>query len=218
VVATPSEEQRAEYRLAFVRNCMILVVRAHRRLDAASMCAAEEPHITGELVKSAKVLLEGLEAESWMEHIEVLDDPPQNAPNQFGKKRPRIDIEFVTTGRGRRPRFHIEAKRMYRSDSVSKYLAELQVFVDGYYAAEWPSAGMLGYVQSTNCATWLGRLAAGFADRQTAIGWGDTTVLGPAALRDRELESVRVSRHQRTLQHLGQIEIFHLLLDFVRNA
>ena len=212
----PSENQQAAYRLAFVRNCLILIVHARERLNTHSLATAEEPHITGELVKSAKVLLESPEVESWMEHIEVLDDPPQNAPNRYGKKRPRIDIEFVTTGRGRRPRFLIEAKRLYRSDSVSEYFGAggLQMFVQGQYAAEWPSAGMLGYVQSATCATWLERLAVGLADRRTEIACGDTPEWKPAALGDQGLESVRVSRHQRTLKHLGHVEVFHLLLDF----
>jgi hypothetical protein len=213
----PSENQQAAYRLAFVRNCLILIVQAHERLDTHSLATAEEPHITGELVRSAKSLLESPEVESWMEHIEVLDDPPQNATNRYGKKRPRIDIEFVTTGRGKRPRFLLEAKRLYRSDSVSEYFGAggLQMFVQGHYAAELPSAGMLGYVQSATCATWLGRLTSGFADRRTKIGSGDTLEWEPAGLGDEGLDGVRVSRHQRTLQHLGRVEIFHLLLDFV---
>jgi hypothetical protein len=213
----PSESLQAAYRLAFVRNCMILIVHARERLAPHSLATAEEPHITGELVRSAKVLLESTEVESWMEHIEVLDDPPQNAPNRYGKKRPRIDIEFVTTGRGRRPRFLIEAKRLYRSDSVSEYFASggLQMFVQGQYAAEWPSAGMLGYVQSATCATWLERLAAGLADRRIEVACGDAPEWEPVAWSDKGLETVRVSRHQRALRHLGQVEIFHLLLDFV---
>jgi hypothetical protein len=213
----PSDDQQTAYRMAFVRNCLILIVHAHERLDTHALATAEEPHLTGELVKSARGLIESPEAEPWMEHIEVLDDPPQNTPNRYGKKRPRIDIEFVTTGRGKRPRFLIEAKRLYRPDSVSEYFASggLQMFVQGHYAPEWPSAGMLGYVQSGTCAIWLVRLAAGFAHRRTEMGCEDTSELEPAALGDQGLEGVRVSRHQRTLQHLSQVEIFHLLLDFV---
>src|ERR1035441_6829644 len=119
----PSDDQQTAYRMAFVRNCLILIVHAHERLDTHALATAEEPHITGELVKSARGLIESPEAEPWMEHIEVLDDPPQNTPNRYGKKRPRIDIEFVTTGRGKRPRFLIVLKRLCRPDSVSEYFA-----------------------------------------------------------------------------------------------
>src|SRR5271157_2966485 len=106
-----------------------------------------------------------------MEQVEVKDDPPQNVPGRFGKKRPRIDIEFVHVIRGRRPRFHVEAKRLYRSDSVNEYFgpAGLGMFVEGAYAAEWPSAGMLGYVQSDDCVAWLARLAEGLKARSIPL-------------------------------------------------
>ena len=214
MVDAPSEEQRSTYRRAFVRNCLTLVLRAHSSIDRHSLAKAEEPHITGELVKTAKILLEDPDAEPWMEHLDVLDDPPQNVPNQFGKQRPRIDIEFATVVRGKRPRFLIEAKRLYRSDSVSQYYGTegLLMFVKGQYAAEWPSAGMLGYVQTKTCAEWLATLAAGLADRQAETllvktGWE------PAMWED-AFNEVRVSSHRRSLHGLGKIEIFHLLLDF----
>jgi hypothetical protein len=78
MLAGPSEEQQALYRLAFVKNCFVLLIRAHDALDVRSLKTAEEPHITGELVRSARILIESDEAEPWMEHMEVLDDPPQN--------------------------------------------------------------------------------------------------------------------------------------------
>jgi hypothetical protein len=98
--AQPSGRQQALYRSAFVRNCMVLVVRSHLNLNRNSLEAAEEPHITGELVKSARNLLESADAEPWMEHIEVLDDPPQDLAGRYGKARPRIDVEFVQTIHG----------------------------------------------------------------------------------------------------------------------
>src|SRR5689334_6378166 len=106
MLAGPSEEQRNLYRLAFVENCFVLVVRAYSVMDTRSFRAAEEPDITGELVRLAKTLIESDEAEPWMDHIEVLDDPPQTLAGRFGKRRPRIDIEIVRTGKGKRPRFH----------------------------------------------------------------------------------------------------------------
>ena len=132
----PSEELRDLYRLAFVKNCFVLVVRAYGALDIRALKTAEEPHITGELVRSARTLIESDGAEPWMEHMEVLDDPPQTLAGLHGKKRPRIDIEFVRTGRGIRHRFHIEAKRLYRSDSVNEYFGPsgLQMFIHGKYA------------------------------------------------------------------------------------
>lgn len=46
--ATPSEEQQALYRSAFIRNCMTILVRSHVNLNRTFLKTAEEPHITGE--------------------------------------------------------------------------------------------------------------------------------------------------------------------------
>jgi hypothetical protein len=217
MLAGPSEEQQFLYRLAFVENCFVLVLRAYGAMDPHSLKTAEEPHITGELVRFARTLIESDRAEPWMEQMEVLDDPPQNLGGRYGKKRPRIDIEFVRTGRGTRHRFHIEAKRLYRSDSVNEYFGSsgLQMFVHGEYAGNWPSAGMLGYVQSETCDVWLRRVASGFAARRIEIcaceGLPDWL---PAGWEGVGLDSVHTSHHERTPQDSGRIEIFHLLLEF----
>jgi hypothetical protein len=213
--AGPSDEQQSLYRLAFVKNCFILVVRAYLGLDAGSLRVAEETHITGELVRFAKALIESDAAEPWMEHMEVMDDPPQNVAGRYGKQRPRIDIEFMRTGRGRRPRFHIEAKRVYRSDSVNEYLGPsgLQMFILGQYAGGWPSAGMIGYVQSDTCAVWLGRIASGLAARRAELRVCEESPEWTSAGWDGDLvDSVHVSHHERGAQEPGRIRVFHLLL------
>ena len=216
--AVPSEQQQALYRLAFIQNCFTLVVRSHHNLARVPLRTAEEPHITGELVRTARNMLESEDAEPWMEHIEVLDDPPQNVSARYGKKRPRIDIEFVRTMYGRRPRFHIEAKRLHRSDSVNEYFGAdgLQMFVTGTYAPEWPSAGMIGYVQSDNCSAWQSRLAEGFSRRTSELSvcpeqpnWRTAGWTGGV------LDSVQQTCHDRATSGAGRIDVFHVLLDFV---
>ncbi len=213
----PSQDQQRLYRVAFVQNCFVLLVRAYRTMDTHSVQTAEEPHITGELVRSSRTIAESDDAEPWMQHIEVLDDPPQTVAGRHGKNRPRIDIEFVRTGRGVRPRFHVEAKRLYRSDSVNEYFGTsgLRMFLDGNYSRSWPSAGMLGYVQSDTCAVWLCRLAAGFAIRRMEICAPQCSPdLSPAGWQGAELEGVHTSHHDRQQQDLGHIQIFHLLVEF----
>lgn len=213
----PSQDQQNLYRIAFVKNCFVLLVRAYGVMDTHSLQSAEEPHITGELVRCARTIVESDDAAPWMEHMEVLDDPPQAVAGRHGKWRPRIDFEFVRTGRGLRPRFHVEAKRLYRSDSVNEYFGPggLQMFVDGEYAGRWSSAGMLGYVQSDTCAGWLRRLASGFAARRVEIcaseGLSDWT---PAGWQGEGLDGVHTSQHDRPLENLGPIQIFHLLVEF----
>ena len=212
----PSQEQQNLYRLAFVKNCFVLLVRAYGVMETGSLKSAEEPHITGELVRCARTIIEEEDAAPWMEHMEVLDDPPQAVAGRHGKRRPRIDIEFVRTGRGLRPRFHIEAKRLYRSDSVNEYFGPsgLQMFVNGEYAAAWSSAGMLGYVQCDTCALWLRRLASGFVVRRVELRASDDSPdLAPTGWQGDGLDSVHTSQHDRRLENLDPIRIFHFLLE-----
>jgi hypothetical protein len=210
-------EQQALYRPAFAHNCMALLVRAHSKLIPVALKAAEEPHITGELIREAQNVIEGDDAEPWMEQLEIKDDPPQNVAGRFGKRRPRIDFEFVQVVRGQRPRFHIEAKRLYRSDSVNEYFGRggLGMFVEGSYAAEWQSAGMLGYVQSDDCAAWLIRLAKGLKARSIPLRvcaalpeWVSTGWSGDG------LDDVKTSCHERTDKKLSSISIHHMLMAF----
>jgi len=212
----PPEQQKL-YRIAFARNCMALLVRAQSRMKPRRLRTAEEPHITGEIIREAQEIVESELAEAWMDHIEIKDDPPQNVAGLVGKKRPRIDFEFVQVGRGRRPRFHIEAKRLYRSDSVNEYFGDggLLMFVKGLYAADWPSAAMLGYVQSDDCAIWLTRLADGLKARSISLRVLKPSPEWKSAMWSGDgLNDVKISHHNRSKERLGPIAIYHLLLRF----
>lgn len=219
MISTPSDQQQALYRPAFVHNCLLLIVRAHRALETRSLPAAEEPEITGLLVKSARDLAEMEDADPWLEHLEIIDDPPQNDnPERLGKARPRIDVEFVRTGRGQRPRFHLEAKRLYRSDSIGEYFGPrgLEMFLNGTYASRWPSAGMLGYIQTDTRARWLENLRKGFLSRKAELNvCADQHGWKSAQWSEDGLEEVEESCHNRMPSTLGKIEIYHLLLEFV---
>ena len=197
----------------------MLIVRAHRTLNAGAFKGAEEPHITGLLVKSAKALTESLDAEPWLEHLEISDDPPQNdVPERVGKARPRIDIEFVQTRRGPRPRFHVEAKRLYRSDSVNEYFGGggLEMFLNGTYARQWPSAGMIGYIQSDDRAVWHKKLSNGFSARKENLSTcHDRPHWCSTGWDEDGLTAVQESCHERNPLNLGKIGIYHLLLEFV---
>ena len=210
----PSVAQKAVYRLAFVRNCLTLLLRGYARLGANKQQAAEEPHITGEIVRCVREALEAHDAELWMHDFEILDDPPQNTGGKFGKNRPRIDIEFVRAVRGPRPRFHIEAKRLYRSGSVNDYFGAtgLGMFVVGTYAAKETYAGMLGYVQTEDSRAWLNRLTRGFVKRTNQLRVCETFRSAPDY---QDIGAVQISCHDRASQTLGRIDIYHLLLEFL---
>lgn len=149
-----------------------------------------------------------------MQDFEISDDPPQNVPGRFGKRRPRIDIEFVRVIRGRRPRFHVEAKRLYRAGAVNEYFGDegLGMFVAGTYAADEISAGMLGYVQTEDSQAWLARLTSGCVSRATQLRICET--FRPAS-DCQDIAAVQISCHERASEALGRIDIYHLLLEFL---
>ncbi len=213
----PHPDRAILYRLAFIRNCHILVLRGYELIKTADLSQAEETSITGELVRGVREVIESEDAEAWMQLFDVHDDPPQNVSGKLGRSRPRVDIEFVRlSGQGKRPRFHIEAKRLYRPNSVEKYFGEdgLGCFIVGRYAAKEAVGGMLGYVQTDTALEWLGRLRTGFAERTEVLRVALGTRLAEAdGLQD--LGPLQMSRHGREPITLGQIEIFHLLLDFL---
>lgn len=208
------------YRLAFIRSCHILVLRGYEVIKGEDLSREEETSITGELVRGVREVLEGEEAEGWMQLFDVYDDPPQNVVGRLGRGRPRVDIEFVRlSGRGKRPRLHIEAKRLYRSDSVKEYFGAdgMGCFIVGRYAADENAGGMLGYVQTDTALKWSDRLRTGFTEKTEKLRVvADTTLAVANGLQD--LGSIQVSRHRREPATLGQIEIFHLLLDFLPPA
>ncbi len=210
----PSDAQKAIYRQAFVRNCLTLLMRGYARLNPHELQAAEEPHITGEIVRTIRETLEADNAESWMQDYDIHDDPPQNIAGRFGKHRPRIDIEFVRLVRGPRPRFHIEAKRLYRRGSVNEYFGAngLGMFVNGNYAANESFAGMLGYVQTEAGQVWLGRLTSGFARKAKQLRVCETFRSSPDC---QDIVAVQISGHERASKALGRIDVYHLLLEFL---
>ena len=139
-----------EFRQAFVRKCHRLVGQAYLCLDRASLQAAEETEITGELARNMEELLDRIPPPRGMRNLVVLDDPPQNTGKRRGRKRLRVDIEVRAIQIGPKPRFRFEAKRLTSKRSVAKYLGKdgLQMYILGEYAAEQDEAGMLGYVQT----------------------------------------------------------------------
>jgi hypothetical protein len=203
------------YELNFVRQCLRLVAQGYERLNSGKLSHAQEPAITGELVRTIKEVQNGTDVPGWMDHLFVADDPPVNSPGRFGKKRARVDIEFERGGRNPRLHLQFEAKRLYRSDSVNEYLgaAGLGMFTSGEYAAQHEVAGMLGYVQTETNAIWADRIASSMGADSTRY-----CVRSPLATVDvtSELPHVRLSSHHRT--SVGRsLAVYHAFLTFIEN-
>lgn len=213
---TPARDQRDQYRSAFVQHCLRLLGRAFATLPHEGMSAKEEPAITGLLIRRANEILESDDIEAEFQHLIVLDDPPQNDLQELeGKRRPRIDVEFIRAQCGPRPRFHLEAKRLYRSDSVAEYWGDsgLAMFLSGGYASSTPDAGMVGYVQSDSCDKWGKALSDSLAKHPTELAVCDDRPIFTAAKWSIDgVPQIQESCHLRK-GILGRIVVYHVLLD-----
>jgi hypothetical protein len=202
------------YRLAFFRKCCKLIGLGYARLKPESLCLAEETEITGELVRAIAAALESDDHPSWMRFFFVADDPPQNVGGRLGRRRLRVDLEFIESRVTPRNRFRCEAKRLYRSGSVSEYLGSegLGMFLTGAYSSSEDESGLIGYVQTGSVSEWLDRIDAGLriGERDLAICTG--TRFGPVDVGS-GLKGAWLSCHERTT--VGRrIHIFHILLSF----
>ncbi len=160
---TPQEKysaNRQTYLDFFYCQVHELIQMGYQQIKTDSHYNSEEPDITGELIRSICVVLEDEKSPSWVEFYSVHDDPPINKKGIYGKRRRRVDIKFECLQRRSRPKMQFEAKRLYNGSSVSKYLGDegLGCFLSGKYASEHQEAGMLGYIQVNNEATWANKI------------------------------------------------------------
>lgn len=162
-------ENRADYQAAFLQRVHRLLQLAYESLNASRYQAAEEDDITGDLCKHMKHLTEIAPTERWMGRFSVHDQDPSNdvasaktGQPRKGKRRPKIDIRLVCKHRFPNRGYWIEAKRLYRSDSVSEYVNDEGVgaFVCGDYAKDDELGGMIGYIQADTLHGWLPKLEA----------------------------------------------------------
>ena len=205
---------RDEVHEAFIRNCHELMAMGYARLDHGSLRTAEEAEITGELVDSIREATEAPESPRWVERYECADDPPLSTPGRRGKRRRRVDLAFVRTQHGPRPRFQVEAKRLYCGGSVGAYLGTegLGRILSGDYAAKHSDAGMLGYVQVDTPAKWATRIEKrlGNSPAQYAVRANG----GFCASRVSSLlEHTYRSSHERISVGMP-VDVYHTLLAF----
>lgn len=154
---------------SFIEDAHRLVYLGYQRIGPQNHASTTEEQITELIANEINDLIEAPNAARWMRRYLAIDDRKLSAPGRAGKKRARVDIEIIYLRRYPRPRFHFEAKRLYRSDSVAEYLGNEGVgcFLNAQYARDSDEAGMLGYVQSDDCDSWANKIRASL-ERDTA--------------------------------------------------
>lgn len=174
----------------------------------------EEPAITGFIAEAIQNRLDAIDSPLWCDQIAIKDDPPISGGGRTGRKRWRPDLIFESVERRPRPKYHFEAKRLRKQQSINDYLGidGLQCFLSGKYAHESNEAGMLGYIQCDDISTWVERLQLAIdLDGQDK---NEFLLLPP----QRNIQIVDVFPHEwlsKHNRHTGKsIAIHHLLLDY----
>jgi hypothetical protein len=203
---TTVTENRDDYNAAFIRNVHFLLESAYQKLTPGQFYKSEEDDITGALCDVMRELTEVAPTQRWMHCFHVEDQHPVSGNRRAdglerrGKRRPKIDIRLVYKSFLPNPTYCIEAKRLYRSDSISEYISGegIGAFTCGEYAKSDATAGMLAYIQAQDEKSWLLKLRRHISLAQIAMP------LGP--------KSCFCSSHQR--EDGSKIAIIHVLFDF----
>jgi hypothetical protein len=216
-----STSNRDDYQQKFLQHVHRLLQLGYASLPHSSFATAEEDDITGELCNHMQILTEEKPTERWMSLYSVHDQHPLHGASdptdgrtRRGKRRPRLDIRFVSKAQLRNPRFCVEAKRLYRSDSVSSYMDDegLGAFTAGYYAKDDAAGGMLGYVQTDSIAHWQTKIESRLETESSSLAIAGKTKSSKHLFKAGPTHTFR-SRHKRSKSTLA-IDIFHTLLLF----
>ena len=174
----------------------------------------DETAITGFIAEAIQDILDGPDSPLWCNQIVIKDDPPIPGGGRTGRKRWRPDLIFESVERRPRPKYHFEAKRLRRHESINDYLGEdgLQCFISGKYAHESDEAGMLGYIQCDNIRIWVERLQ--LAVDQDNEGKNEMLLSSPQC----NIQVVDTFPHEwmtKHDRHIGKsIVVHHILLDY----
>jgi hypothetical protein len=206
----PGNEARQRFTDAFVRNAHLILLGGYLRLNAPDYRSSEEDEITGDLAREMMSFI-ATASEPWMQNCRVHDQHPVTAAGgpasirRVGKRRPKIDLQFVAYAGQRFHRFSWEAKRLGKGHAIGDYLGEagLGCFLSGQYSSECAFGGMLGYAQS-------GELADRMDELRRRLG--KSCVRVESQLTDFPTSSLVSSHHRPSLKR--EITIYHTLLRF----
>jgi len=210
-------DDREDYRRIFRRQVFQLLKWGYDRLNAAIYQTSEEEDITGDLVKELDEITQDRSYPHWVGNLYICEDPRVNVDGRKGKRRQKIDIEFVRVQQGPRPCFYFEAKRLSAGThaTIGKYLGSegLGEFLAGNYGREVNEAGMVGYIQSHTPDYWAGKI------KNKLITDPHAYQVGPDGCWTKKkiikgLEHCYRTDHYRTIGK-SPITMFHCFLVFI---
>lgn len=183
------------------------------RLTPSEFSDSQEEDITGELTRAIDSVLDNPEA-SWMRFLSIHEEPRIHSTRRKGKRRRRLDIRIDSSMVSPRSRLRFEAKRLGPNHGVSKYLGTdgLQCFLDGRYARDDTTGGMLGYVQEGTCKEWAQKIGASITKEGKKLHLTKTGSWRSVKITDRVPFTYHTG-HNRP-QVGNPMEIYHTLLCF----
>ncbi len=216
-------DNRTDYQAAFLQRVHRLLQLGYESLTPGDYETAEEDDITGDLCKHMKHFTEIAPTEKWMGRFSIHDQDPSNdvtstktGQPRKGKRRPKIDIRIVCKHQAPNRGYCIEAKRLYRSDSVSQYVDDEGVgaFILGEYAKADECGGMIGYVQTGGEQDWLPKIESRLSTVSSLVKVRSHCVWEPTKFQKGPKQCF-VTTHTRKSRR--QIKLYHVFWSFVRN-
>jgi hypothetical protein len=212
----PNSKWEKTYWSAFSRDAHQLLAWGYSGALSLIGPRQEEPEITGFIVGCIRSKLNMTTCKRY-ERYSLHEESPFAGEERSGKERRRLDIFVESHTIQPRPRYVFEAKRLRKgSHGIGGYVGDEGIgrFVTNKYAAEWPVAAMIGYVQSEDANSWQPKLEAAFnsdLEDRLAIEKKLSRVCIIASIPD-EWSSEHRRRDNDT------ITIFHILLNCTGNV
>jgi hypothetical protein len=210
-------DDSSDHIASFHRDALYLITAGHKKLieNGTDYSNEDEPNITGELVRCTNEYIDSASSHDWTSRYDVKDESPENTKGRLGKGRKKVDIVCTLTGKKPRSRIKFEAKRLKNpSFTSSKYFGEtgLGEFISGNYAPECDTAGMLGYIQSDDCDYWAEQIPDTLKKREKEV-----CLIKGNQWQKADFENIDYcykTLHNRPSIN-RELQVFHLLLDFV---
>lgn len=205
----PHKSDWTIYETYFRRDALQLLAWGHEDARAKIQNGMQETEITGFISEAIDERLMSLRTPARFDRYALKEDNPVPGEGRTGQRRRRLDIIIERAQRGPRPRYVFEAKRLRRNDhSIKSYCGKegLLRYVQGAYAAKYPEAAMVGYLQSDTPVYWIQKLNEVFAqDEELQISKPLSKEVCLKSLPD-----TWISEHTR--EHLNPITVYHIML------
>jgi hypothetical protein len=173
----------------------------------------EEDDITGLISEAVEERLDGIDTPDYWNRYAIKEQARVRKTGAAGKRRKIMDIVVqCSDGTKPRPEFVFEAKRLRKNGyPIGNYAGSegLLRFVRCEYAAGWPEAALVGYMQSDGASYWSAELSRCF--RSDAAGHLACTVQPVKTHAISNLPDEWVSKHARVDR--STVTIYHIFLD-----